>query len=248
MRPNPQPGLRQPQLLEKAQQLDAYLKTLSAGELGKAMHLSGALAQKTHALIADWNTAPEKQSLALDCFVGDIYSGLRANSLLADDRDYADKTLFILSGLYGAIRPYDGVCPYRLEMGYRFPGAAFTNLYQYWGDAIAKCLPSDGAIVNVTSEEFMRTITPFVDPARIVTPRFFTVNPKTGEPVFVVVHAKIARGAFARWLVTTRTTKVSDFKNFDDLGYVHSPTLSTVDSPAFVCDTFLGKGLSMKTG
>ena len=38
----------------------------------------------------------------------------------------------------------------------------------------------------------------------MVTPKFLTVDAKSGKPTFVTVHAKIARGAFARWLVTGR--------------------------------------------
>ncbi|GHO47710.1 hypothetical protein KSX_58730 [Ktedonospora formicarum] len=125
--------MREPLLLEKARRLDTYLKTLSPLQLTKIMSISPALAEKTHALIAAWAAKPEDQSLAVDSFVGDIYSGLHANDLSPADRDYADQTLRILSGLYGILRPYDGICPYRLEMGYTLPDPAFARLPIYWG-------------------------------------------------------------------------------------------------------------------
>ncbi len=236
--------LRQPQLLGKARQLDAYLKTLSPKQLAKTMHLSAPLANKTHVLIAAWTADPKLQTLALDCFGGDIYRGLRASEFQAAERDYADQTLRILSGLYGIIRPYDGVAPYRLEMGYKLPDPAFANLYEYWGDVIAACLPQAGLIVNLSSVEYARTVTPFVDPARIVAPEFLTVEPKTGRPTFVVVHAKIARGAFARWLIISRTEGVAALTKFTDLGYHYDEKLSTPGKPAFACQTFGGLGLS----
>ena len=71
-------------------------------------------------------------------------------------------------------------------------------------------------------------------------------NPQTGEPTFVVVHAKIARGAFARWLITHRIQDTSVIPQFDDLGYRFNPGLSTPGSPAYVCETFGGKGLSIR--
>jgi len=111
---------RAPQLLDKAIELDAYLKTLSPATLARAMKLSKPLARKTHQLIADWNADETRQSLAIDSFMGDIYSGLQAHELSQSDRDYADQVLYILSGLYGVLRPYDGIRPYRCEMGYRF--------------------------------------------------------------------------------------------------------------------------------
>ena len=243
--------LRPPLLLEKAQRLDAYLKTLSPALLARIMSISPALAEKTHAQIAAWTTKPAHQSLALDSFVGDIYSGLHANDLSPADRDYADQTLGILSGLYGIIRPYDGICPYRLEMGYKLPDPEWASLYDYWGDSIAACLPKEGPIINLAAVEYAQAVTPYVDAAapgagRIVTPKFLTVSPKTGEPSFVVVHAKITRGAFARWLITSRTQERSALTQFDELGYHFAEDLSTPDSPTFVCETFGGKGLSIR--
>jgi cytoplasmic iron level regulating protein YaaA (DUF328/UPF0246 family) len=240
--------LRQPLLDRQAKEIGTYLKTLSPEEIAKYMHVSSALAGKTHKLIADWSDSPDKQSIAIDSFVGDIYSGLRASELSEDDRGYADQTLRILSGLYGVIRPYDGICSYRLEMAYRLPDPKFTNLYAYWGDAIAKCLPTEGPVVNVSSIEYTKAVLPFIDSTRIITPRFLTVNPTTGDPTFVVVHTKIARGAFARWLITSRTTNIAKFSKFSDIGYTYNKQLSTPSEPVFVCQTFGGIGLSMRLG
>lgn len=240
--------LRQPQLLKEASELATYIKTLPADELKKVMHISSSLADKTYDLMSKWNTEPSQQSLALDSFVGDIYSGLRASELSEKDRNYADQTLHILSGLYGVIRPYDGISPYRLEMAYKFDTLPFNNLYNFWGDKIAKCLPSEGPIVNVSSVEYTRAVLPFVDESRIVTPRFLTIDTKTNKPVFVVVHAKIARGAFARWLITSKITDPAKFSEFNDIGYIFDKHLSTPAEPVFVCQTFGGIGLSMRLG
>lgn len=247
MRQSPGEGLRRPRLLEKAQHLDAYLKTLSPTQLEKIMSISPALAEKTHALISAWTPGPDGQTTAVDSFAGDIYSGLHAADLSQGDRDYADEILYILSGLYGVLSPYDGICPYRLEMGYKLPDPAFGSLVDYWGNSIAACLPGEGPIVNLAAAEYSQTVTRYVDTGRIITPRFLTVSPKTGKPGFVVVHAKIARGAFARWLITSRTRKISNLAEFDDLGYRYEEEISDPDSPAFVCETFEGKGLSIRT-
>lgn len=238
---------RRPQLFNKAERLGRYLKVLSVSELAKSMKLSPALAKKTHALIEEWSTEPDKQSLALDTFVGDIYSGLRAFGLSNADRNYADKTLRILSGLYGIIRPYDSICPYRLEMGYTFPDPEFSDLYKYWGDSIASCIPKKSLVINLASDEFSETVMPFVNESDVIAPQFLTMNPKTGKPTFVAVHAKIARGAFARWLITSRVNTVSDLSGFNNLNYRFNKKLSTINNPTFVCKTFGGKGLSIKS-
>jgi uncharacterized protein len=241
-------GLRQPLLLEKAKKLDAYLKTLTAKELALVMGLSASLAEKTHALITGWTDDSDRQSLAVDSFTGDIYSGLRSSELSQGDRQYTDQVLWILSGLYGIIRPYDGICPYRLEMGYKLPDPEFANLVDYWGDAIAACLPDEGPIINLAAAEYSQVVTRFAKAERVITPKFLTVSPKTGQPAFVVVHAKIARGAFARWLITSRTQEITDLERFAELGYRYHQELSSPDSPTYVCEKFEGKGLSIRLG
>ncbi len=236
----------QPQLLEKAIRLDAYLKTLSPQKLTKVMNISPALSGKTHALIAQWTAKPENQRPAIDSFLGDIYSGIQINTWSSDDREYANEHLGILSGLYGILKPLNGICPYRLEMGYKLPKQPYVNLYTYWGESIAKTLPQDGPIINLAAVEYSKTITPYVDPARIITPIFRTLSPKTGQPEFVTVHAKIARGAFARWLIVNRIENIDKLKNFDDIGYKYVAKLSKPAAPLFVAQEFGGKGLSMR--
>ena len=244
--PRPTRPAQTPALLARAVELANFAQTLSAAELARTMHLSAALAGKTQATFAAWNAEPTAQSLAIDSFVGDIYSGLRADSLSVAERDYANQHLRILSGLYGILRPYDGIRPYRLEMGYKLPDRRYANLYDFWGDTITKQLPANGPIINLASVEYSRTITPFVDASRLITPKFLTVDLATGQPNFVVVHAKIARGAFARWLITNRASKASELPNFAEIGYRFAPKLSTPEEPVFVCQEFGGKGLSMR--
>lgn len=227
-----------PVLLDRAVELIERLRRLTPEQVAKAMAVSAALAVKTRGQYDGWT--PEPVAPAAETFVGDIYSGLRIDSFGGKDRRYADAHLRILSGLYGILKPFDGIAPYRLEMGYRLPD---LNLYQFWGGLIAEQLPATGQIVNLAAAEYSRTVTKYVDAGRIVTPKFLTVDPGTGQPKFVVVHAKIARGAFARWLVTTRT---SDLTAFDDIGYAYDATLSSDREPVFVCTEFGGKGLSVR--
>jgi uncharacterized protein len=235
-----------PLLLDKAAPLAAYVQTLTIGRLQKAMGISKPLSQKVHDMMLAWNTEPDQQSLAIDSFVGDIYSGLQASALSENDRNYAQQCLRILSGLYGVLRPYDGIRPYRLEMGYKLPGRKFGNLYDYWGDSIAGTMPADSLIVNVSAAEYTKTILPYIDTSRVIAPRFLSVNPKTGEPGQVIVHTKIARGAFARWLIVNRIESADAMQQFSDLNYRYDTALSKPSEPTFVCKTFGGIGLSMR--
>jgi uncharacterized protein len=236
-----------PVLLDRAEELVDHLRTLSREQLARIMAVSPDLAGKTQEQYAHWSTKPERQTPAAATFVGDIYSGLRVDSFSAADRRYADAHLRILSGLYGLLRPFDGISPYRLEMGYRLPPGRYSNLYEFWGTSIAEHLPTAGHIVNLAANEYSRAVLPHVAADRVVTPKFLTVDRASKQPKFVVVHAKIARGAFARWLVTGRVTDTAAaLREFRDIGYRYDETLSTPREPTFVCQEFGGKGLSVR--
>lgn len=234
-------------------QLVNYLKSLDVEQVKKVMSLSDTKARQTFDLIQSFN--PEGATLpALDIFLGDIYSGMQVSTFTKEDRAYAnDNRLFILSGLYGVLKPLDRVQPYRLEMGYKLPGNThdtsqpdITSLYTFWGDKIAKRLPVGETIINVSAVEYTKAVFKYLDAPIIITPKFLTVSPKTGQPTFVTVHAKIARGAFARWIIQHRIENPEQLKNFNDIGYVYDTSLSTPDQPVFVAKEFKGLGLSVR--
>lgn len=235
-----------PALINEAKKLGSYLKTLSPTQIAEVMKVSAKLAYKTHDLIANWTDQTKNQRPAIDSFLGDIYSGLQVQTWTKHDRDYAEEHLRILSGLYGILRPNDGIYPYRLEMGYRLPSLKYKNLYNFWGDKIIKTLPKDQIMINLAANEYSKVITDYIDNNNIISPVFLTLKQGFKEPVFVVVHAKIARGAFAGWLIKNQVDDPAKLKDFTELGYEYNQELSTVNTPTFICKTFGGLGLSVR--
>ena len=75
---------------------------------------------------------------------------------------YANDHLRILSGLYGVLRPFDGINEYRLEMGTKLPVG--KNLYEYWGktleESIAEELKNSSSkiLINLASKEYYKSI------------------------------------------------------------------------------------------
>lgn len=249
MRPQSEAAVKasRPDLLELATELADYLKGLSVAQVGSAMKVSPKLAASVADVAGAWSADEAGWRPAIDSFIGDIYSGLQVQDWSVADRKYADGHMRILSGLYGALRPGDGVKPYRLEMGYRLPDEPYRNLYTFWGDRIARTLPSTDVVVNLTAAEYGRAVLPYLgERVQVISPQFLTVHPKTGEPTFVVVHAKIARGAFAGWLLRRRIDDIAGLKAYDQLGYRYDAALSTPLAPVFVCREFGGIGLSVR--
>jgi cytoplasmic iron level regulating protein YaaA (DUF328/UPF0246 family) len=236
--------LTTPLFLESANELTDYLQELTVEQLQKAMHISEKLAAEVENIYLERHELP--LSAAAETFRGDIYSGLRALEWTDTEKAFAQKHLKILSGLYGVLRPYDAIQPYRLELGYRLPEGPYKDLYAYWSDRIAETLPPDGPIVNVTSDEYAKVVLPFLDPSRLITPVFLTQKEAGKEPVFVVVHTKIARGAYARWMIQRGLPTVDGLEKFDDLGYAYDAERSLPSQPVYVCQQFGGIGLSQR--
>ena len=235
-----------PLLLDRAKVLSEYIQNLSENDLRSAMKVSAPLAHKTFLQMREWSVEPSLQSPAIDIFAGDMYSGLQAQSFTKQERDYANQHLYIISGLYGILRACDSIMPYRLEMGYKITPPYSNSLYDFWGDSLVKSLPEKGTVFNLSSHEYTKSIIPYLESERIVSPKFCTRNQKTNEPKQIVVHSKIARGAFVHWLIKNQISSKGDVRYFNALDYKYDPSLSTPSAPVYICDSFQGLGLSTR--
>lgn len=241
----PSRSLSNPVELERSQALRVYVTSLSLPKIQQSMHVSATLAKKVKQMHEQY-LEEEATSAVVEIFRGDIYSGLRALDFTDDEKEFAARHLYILSGLYGLLRPYDAVKPYRLEAAYRFPKKSFSNIYNYWGDTLAAHIPATGPIINLASVEYEKLVVPYLDSDRIITPKFLSIMKLGQSPTFVAVHAKVARGAYARWLIQRGRDDATDLNDFNDLGYRYAPELSTAAQPTYVCEGFLGIGLSQR--
>ena len=71
---------------------------------------------------------------------------------------YAQEHLRILSGLYGILRPQDGVIPYRLEMQAKLKAEGYVDLYEFWGDRLYReLIKDDRVILNLASKEYSKS-------------------------------------------------------------------------------------------
>lgn len=229
-----------PEFQDRANALAAIARDLSADELAKLMSISDKLAvlnRDRFAAFAD-APAPEDVKQAIMAFAGDTYKGLEAKTLDPDALDWAQGHLRILSGLYGALRPFDGMQAYRLEMGSRLANPAGKTLYAYWGDTIAQALTDQARtvgtdiLVNCASQEYFKAADRDALALRVVTPQFY--EDKNGTPKIVSFYAKQARGAMARFVMEGRLSDPNDLLSFGTGGYQHAPDLSTPDRPAFL--------------
>lgn len=232
-----------PEHLERATELAAIMARMTAPEIARLMGVSPALAELNARRFAEWRPehAPPAARPAVLAFDGDVYRGMDAPATFGErDFTHAQKSLRILSGLYGVLRPLDLIHPYRLEMGTRLETPRGATLQAYWGDLVTDRLrrdlrasPGTPALVNLASQEYFGAVRPEALDARVVTPVFLDAGPD-GAPRMVAFHAKRARGAMAGWMVRERVTRLRALTEWDGLGYRYAPDLSESDRPVFV--------------
>ena len=231
----------QPDFQADAVALADMARGLGAPGLKKLMHISDKLAElnlkrfETFAAVP----GPDTTRPAIHAFAGDTYTGLDARSLDPDALDWAKGHLRILSGLYGLLRPFDAMQPYRLEMGSRLATEKGRSLYDYWGDRISRALNTAAAeagsdvVVNCASQEYFGAVDLEALTARVITPQF--LDSRDGaDPKVISFYAKKARGAMARFILERRLTNPKDLHAFDTGGYAHNPAQSTEDRPVFI--------------
>jgi cytoplasmic iron level regulating protein YaaA (DUF328/UPF0246 family) len=232
-----------PQFTPQSAKLIEILKDKSPQEIAELMDLSDALSGLNVARYQAWSpkfTAKNSRQAVL-AFNGDVYEGLDAKTLSADDLAWAQDHLCILSGLYGVLRPLDYMQPYRLEMGTALPNAHGQNLYKFWGAQIAEYLNAQlqkqtqqapqAVIVNLASQEYFKAVDRKALQARVVECVFEDF--KGGKYKIISFNAKRARGLMARYAVTQRVSKVEQLKKFNLEGYAFEASASEADRWVF---------------
>lgn len=229
----------QPAFMKETAALARLAKALSAAELKRLMDLSDKLAALNAARFQafDPKAAPEAGKQAVLAFNGDVYQGLAAKTLTAADLAWAQDHVRILSGLYGLLRPLDAIQPYRLEMGTKLSGKHGEDLYDFWGDRLAKALDADiqamgaGVIVNLASEEYFSAIAPKALKTPVITPTFKEI--KAGQARAIFMFVKRARGRMARFIIENRITDPQALKEFNLDGYRFDPAASSAHAWTF---------------
>jgi len=219
------PKATKPSLLKDAIELGAATRKLTRGKIKSLMNVNDKLADLNYQRFQAFEGKPNGHGAkqAALAFNGDVYFGLEAKTLDKEDFKYAQDHLRILSGLYGLLRPLDGIEPYRLEMGSRLKNARGADLYAFWGEKIAKEINiavkahQDRSVVNLASHEYFGAVDLGTLGARVVTPVF--KDEKDGKLRSLQFFAKRARGAMARWAIQKRIKRAADLKKCDAMGY-----------------------------
>lgn len=221
---------------EEAEYLIGKLQKLSTRQVKKLMSLSDALAELNVKRYNDYFHNEKRP--AIFSFDGDVYKGLDAFNLSNEAIERSQNCLRILSGLYGIIKPFDAIAPYRLEMGTSLKvTAAKTNLYKYWDSKVVDALKQEldnenELIVNAASQEYAKVVTGVKNHGLNILDVEFKEN-KGGDYKIVGFFAKKARGMFARFVLEENINDKESLKDFNFDGYSYNSKLSETNNYIF---------------
>ncbi len=230
----------QPLYLDEAEYLVKKLRKFSSKRLQELFSVSEDIADLNKQRFHDWERPFHAGNArqAVLAFQGEVYRGLNAHTLTDPDFEYAEKHLFILSGLYGILRPLDLMQPYRLEMGTKLEIDKHTpHLYAYWRDKVTKVINNtdvDGPLINLASNEYFKAVDQSELKRDIVTCHFKDL--KNGEYKPLMTYAKHARGKMARFIIRNQLSSIEELQAFDGMGYIYNSRLSNEKELVFTRD------------
>lgn len=210
-----------PVFLDKAQTLVDYIKTLPFEDLKALLSCNENIARLNYGRYQSMNLK-ENTNPALVTFEGIQYKYMAPRVFTYDYFDYAREHLRILSGLYGILKPFDGIVPYRLEMQAKLKTAFCKNLYDYWGADIYENLSGESStppvILNLASEEYAKAVRKYLKSRdRFITCVF--AEQTEGALKEKGVYVKMARGEMVRFMAENNITRPEELKAFSGLGY-----------------------------
>ncbi|MBB1140463.1 peroxide stress protein YaaA [Myroides sp. WP-1] len=229
-----------PLFVKESKRINEVLKEKTPVELMELMKVSANLAdlnwqrnQERSYKKNKKNEADFKQ--AVFAFSGDVYVGLDAYTLEESKMERLQDTLRILSGLYGILRPFDEIEPYRLEMGTKMKVGEQANLYAFWKPILVEYLNKEmkegELLVNLASNEYFSAIDYKKLKASLVVPEFKEL--RDGKLKTISFFAKKARGMMVRYIIDNDIKDIEGLRKFNLDGYAWSEAESTATNLIF---------------
>jgi len=230
----------QPEFINETKQLIHLIKNLSRSELANLLNINTNLTQINLDRYFNWHLPFTTQNAkqAVLTFDGEVYRGLDAKTFSAEDFEYAQSHLRILSGLYGVLLPLDLIQPYRLEVSSKLKNAKGNDLYAFWRKKITSSVlksvkngDKQELILNLASSEYFKTLDLKNRTTKVIDVEFYEY--KNDKFQQIVIYTKKARGMMARYVIENRIEKIEDIKGFNSSDYWFSPQLSTENKFVF---------------
>lgn len=164
------------------------------------------------------------------------YQSMAPEVMDAEQLAWLQNHLWILSGLYGCIRPFHAVEPYRLEMGAKLAVDGARDLYAFWTDKLASVIAPTGSsttVINLASVEYAKAVVPHLAADATTVTCLFGEGVRNGKPIQRSTASKKARGSMVRWMAENRLQDTDELTAFN-VGYRCISELSSQTTLVFI--------------
>ena len=215
-----------PEFIEKTTEIQSWLTSKSTEELKGIWKCNDKIAEQNFNRLGNMNLY-QMLSPAVLSYEGIAFQYMAPSVFEDMQLEYVQNHLRILSAFYGALKPMDGVTPYRLEMQAQIRIGDSKNLYEYWGDLLYRSVIDDSRIIiNLASKEYSKCIEKYLTPQdRYISVTFCEAS--GDKMVTKGTYAKMARGEMVRFMAENNIENPVDIKKFDRLGYSFRSDLSS---------------------
>lgn len=178
---------------------------------------------------------------AIYSYYGEAFKSIHLKEMTYQHLDYLQHHLLIYSALYGLLRPFDMIQPYRLDFLTPLKQLGLDNSFQTIKKEVTQHLIQSNSkvIVFICSQEFkdMIDLSELRQHAKIIDTSFISIM--DGKEKIVSVHAKHARGAFLRACTLNNIITLSQLlklETFDDwyLDHINSTPTHRIYKKTFI--------------
>lgn len=216
---SPAPKSQKAHFEKEANKVQAVLAKMDVADFSKALHVSEKLAIMNVKRMQNWSSAESRPALFM--YKGDVYRQLHTDEYNDEQIAYAARSVFAMSGLYGAVGGLDAIKPYRLEMKADIEG--FGHMNDYWRplvtDYFNELIKKDGHkfLLNLASVEYAKA----VDRGKLNVPVVNVVfkEERDGKLKIIGLMAKRARGAMIDYCIKNQIEDPADLRHFNEDAY-----------------------------
>ncbi|WP_455085390.1 YaaA family protein [Prevotella nigrescens] len=215
-----------PLFQNKAESFALELAQHSIEELKQELKCSTSLAQVAKQNFIDFFNQENKLPAIL-AYNGQAYKCLKAHTLTNSDMEFANKHLWILSFLYGMLRPDNLIHPYRLEGKVVLEASSGRSIFDFWKPLLTDVLidsvkADDGVLLHLATEEYQHIFDwkRILNEVTVVQPLFKVFDGTRLKNI--TVYAKSCRGAMARYVLQNKITDPKRLIGFEYEGFTFS--------------------------
>jgi cytoplasmic iron level regulating protein YaaA (DUF328/UPF0246 family) len=202
-----------PTFEEQADFLARTICKFSKEELGKIMNIKNNLLDETFHSFQSFDDA--KSNPAICTYTGLVYKYMNISDYNNSMLDYLDEHLCILSALYGVLKPFDGIKPYRLDMKMTI---LEESLYKFWKERVITYFEGE-TILNLASNEFSKMIT-----LPMITVAFREYKDEKYKNL--ATYSKMARGMLLDYIIKHQIEDIDSLREISFENYHYNASLS----------------------